>query len=77
MPSLEAICVESPPSIGVPKLPIPCNGMLELLVPWEVTLMGRFLSTGEFLPPVDFSAVPDWLELPAPWVNLPELLAPY
>jgi hypothetical protein len=33
--------------------------MAELLAPWEVTLMGRFLISGESLPPVDFfSAAP-------------------
>jgi hypothetical protein len=49
----------------------------KLLNPWKVILMGRFLTIGEFLSPVDFSAAPGWLELPAPWVDLPELLAPY
>jgi hypothetical protein len=30
--------------------------MPELLAPWEVTLMGRIVTAGESLPPVDFSA---------------------
>jgi hypothetical protein len=51
--------------------------MPELLAPWKMTLMGRFLSPGESLPTVDFSAAPGWLELPAPWVGLPELLVLY
>jgi hypothetical protein len=45
--------------------------MLELLAPWDVNLMGRPLTTGESLSPVDFLAAPGWLELLAPWdVNL-------
>jgi hypothetical protein len=65
------------PSISVPKLLAPCGGMQELLDPLEVTFMGRFLTIGESLSIVNFSATPSWLELPAPWVSLPELLAPY
>jgi hypothetical protein len=43
----------------------------------EGDLDGMFLTTGESLPAVDFSAAPGLLELPAPWVGFPELLAPY
>jgi hypothetical protein len=35
--------------------------LLELLAPWVVNLMGRFLTTVEFLPTVDFS--PDTVRL--------------
>jgi hypothetical protein len=45
--------------------------MLELLAFWEVTLIGESLLT------VNFSAAPAWLELPALWVGLLGLLAPY
>jgi hypothetical protein len=38
--------------------------------------MGRFLTTVESLPHLDFSAAQGWLDLPAPWVGLPELLLP-
>jgi len=68
---------KSPPSIGMIELLIPCGGVPELLAPWEVTLMARFLTSGESLSHVDFSADPGWLELPAPLAGLPELLAPY
>jgi hypothetical protein len=30
----------------LPELLAPCGGMPELLASWEVTLMGRFLTTG-------------------------------
>jgi len=39
--------------------------------------MGAFLTSGEYLHPVNNSAVPSWLELTASWVGLNELLAPY
>jgi hypothetical protein len=39
--------------------------------------MAKFLTSGDSLPLVDFSAVTNWLELPAPWNGLPELLDPY
>jgi hypothetical protein len=40
-------------------------------------MMSMFLMTGESLSPVNYSAIPGWLELPAPWVGLPELLGVY
>jgi hypothetical protein len=51
--------------------------MPELLAPWEMTLMGRFL-TGKQVPatPIDFSGAPGWQELSASQVGFPELLAP-
>jgi hypothetical protein len=39
--------------------------------------MGVFLTTVESLLPVDFSAALGWLELPALWVGLLELLDPF
>jgi hypothetical protein len=38
--------------------------------------MGRFLTTSESLLPVDFSAVPHWLELPAPLLVCPDFWLP-
>jgi hypothetical protein len=72
---MKAISFKSLPSMVLLKLLASCGGILELLAPWEATVMGIFLTTGYSLPPVDFSAASGWLELPAPWVNLPELLA--
>jgi hypothetical protein len=40
-----------------------------------VTFVDRFFVTGESLPLVDFSPAMGWLELPALWIGLPELLA--
>jgi hypothetical protein len=51
--------------------------MPELLAPWKETLMGRILTAGYLLLPFDFSAAPGLLELPAFWVGLPQLMAPY
>jgi hypothetical protein len=68
---------KSLPFISLLGLLCPCGGMSELLAPWEVTLMGRFLSAGEFRLPVNLSVAPGWLELPALWVDLPELPTPY
>jgi hypothetical protein len=59
-------------SIGLLELIAPCGCMPDLLAPWEVTLMGRILVTGESLSLVDFIAAPSW-----PWFGFPELLAPY
>jgi hypothetical protein len=52
------------------------GGVPELLAPSEVTLMGRFLTTGESLLPVGFSAVSHWLELPAPLLVCPDFWIP-
>jgi hypothetical protein len=60
------------------ELPAPCSGMSELLAPKEVTSVefeGRFLTIGESLPPVVFSASPGWLILPAHCGGMPEPLA--
>jgi hypothetical protein len=51
--------------------------MPELLAHRELIFAGRFLTTGESLPLVDFSAALRWLELPVFWVGLSELLAFY
>jgi hypothetical protein len=39
------------PSIALLELLAPCVGLPEVPVPLEVTLMRRFLTTGECLPP--------------------------
>jgi hypothetical protein len=70
---LKAVSFKSPHLL---ELLAPCGGVPKLLSPWEVTFMCRFLATGESQPPVDFSAAPVWLQLPALRVGLPELLAP-
>jgi hypothetical protein len=49
------------PSISLLELVAPCGGIPELLALWEVTLMDRFLTTGESLPPIDCSAAQGWL----------------
>jgi hypothetical protein len=61
--------------------------MMIYLYPWSVhpenktilfiELMSRSLTVGKSLSPVDFPSAPGWLELPAPWVGLPELLSRY
>jgi hypothetical protein len=71
-------------SLGWLILSAPQGGMSELLAPcwewstikWRLCNRGRFLTTGEPLPPVVFSAFPGWLILSAPWDGMPELLAP-
>jgi hypothetical protein len=53
--------------------------MPEPQAPRKVTSINskvRFLTTGEPLPPVVFSASMSWLILSAPWGGIPELLAP-
>jgi hypothetical protein len=52
------------------------DGMADLLAFWEMTLMCRVLTTGQYLPPVDFPAAPGLLTLSARCTGLPELLAP-
>jgi hypothetical protein len=51
--------------------------MPELLVPWEMNLMGRFVTADKSLSLDDFSATSGWLEVPSPGVCLSELLARY
>jgi hypothetical protein len=64
------------PSKGLLEWLAQCGAMPELLASWEMTLMGRVLTTGKSLLPVDFSAAPGLLKLSASQVGLPELLAP-
>jgi hypothetical protein len=79
LPNLKATYCRSPSSTGLLEPLAPCGGMPELLAPREVTSIGskcRFLTTGEYLPPVVFSASPGWLILSAPRGGMLELLAP-
>jgi hypothetical protein len=57
----------------------PHGGISEMLAPKDVTTIeseGRFLTSGEYPPPVVFTASPDWLILSAPRGGMPDLLAP-